>query len=56
MIDKENLRVEIKNLDDSIINAIIECCKEILLNGVPLHEWDKDTVLVYLDKALEQYD
>ena len=56
MTYKEKIRDDLEHLDDGIMSAVIECCKELFCDVVFLHKWDKDTVLEYLDKALAQYD
>jgi hypothetical protein len=53
---KEEIREELEYIDDSIVSAIIECCKELFCDGVPLYDWDRDTALQRFDKALADWE
>ena len=50
---KEYIRNEIEHMDDIVLLSIIECCKKLVINGVPLYEWDADSVLDVFDEAIE---
>lgn len=53
---KDEIREEIEDLDDDVVSAIIECCKELYCDGVPLYNWDRDMVLSRFDKALADWE
>ena len=53
---KQEIREELKYIDDDVVNAVIECCKELLCEGVPPCEWDRDAVLNHFDKALADWE
>ena len=42
-----------ENMDDIVLLSIIECCKQLAINGVPLYEWDADSVLDVFDEVIE---
>ena len=52
-MDKEYVRDEIECMDEDVLLSIIECCKQLAINGVPLYEWDCDSILDVFDDAIE---
>ena len=52
-MDKEYVRDEIECMDEDVLLSIIECCKQLAINGVPLYEWDADSILDVFDDAIE---
>ena len=52
-MDKEYVRKEIERMDDIVLLSIIECCKKLAINGVPMYEWDNDSLLDVFDEAIE---
>lgn len=51
---KDEIREEIEDLDNEVFGAIVECCKELYCDGVPLYRWDRDMVLSRFDSALDE--
>ena len=52
-MDKEYIKNEIEEMDEDVLLSIIECCKQLAINGVPLYEWDGDAILDVFDEAIE---
>ena len=52
-MDKEYVRNEIECMDEDVLLSIIECCKQLAINGVPLYDWDADSVLDVFDEVIE---
>ena len=52
-MDKEYIMNEIEDMDEDVLLSIIECCKQLAINGVPLYEWDVDSVLDVFDEVIE---
>ena len=52
-MDKECVRDGIERMDDDVRLSIIECCKQLAINGVPLYDWDADSVLDVFDDVIE---
>lgn len=52
-MDKEYVKNEIECMDEDVLLSIIECCKQLAINGVPLYEWDVDSILDVFDDAIE---
>ena len=52
-MDKEYVRDEIECMDEDVLLSIIECCKQLAINGVPLYDWDADSVLDVFDEVIE---
>ena len=52
-MDKEYIKNEIEEMDEDVLLSIIECCKQLAINGVPLYEWDCDSILDVFDEAVE---
>ena len=52
-MDKEYVKNEIECMDEDVLLSIIECCKQLAINGVPLYEWDCDAILDVFDDAIE---
>ena len=50
---KEYIRNEIEHMDDIVLLSIIACCRELAIDGVPLYEWDADSVLDVFDEVIE---
>lgn len=53
---KKELKEEFNYIDSTIINVVIECCKELYCEGVPLYDWDYDTVMKHFDKATQDWE
>ena len=54
-MSKAEIKEELECMDSSIVESIIECCKVLYCNGVPLHEWDCDSVMKVFDKATQDW-
>ena len=52
-MDKEYVKNEIECMDEDVLLSIIDCCKQLVINGVPLYEWDADAILDVFDEANE---
>ena len=52
-MDKEYIMNEIEDMDEDALLSIIECCKQLAIDGVPLYEWDADSVLDVFDEVIE---
>ena len=52
---KEYIRNEIEHMDDIVLLSIIACCRELAINGVPMHKWDADTILDVFDEVIDGY-
>ena len=52
-MDKEYVKNEIEEMDEDVLLSIIECCKQLAINGVPLYDWDADSVLDVFDDVIE---
>ena len=52
-MDKEYIKNEIECMDEDVLLSIIECCKQLAINGVPLYEWDDSSILDVFDEAIE---
>lgn len=53
---KEEIKNELENTDSGIIEAVIECCKQLFCDGVPVYNWDYDTAMERLDKAIQDFE
>ena len=53
---KEQIKQEIEELDDDIVCAIIDSCKELYCDGIPLFNWDRETMMQRLDKVMKDWD
>ena len=49
----EYIRNEIEHMDDIVLLSIIACCRELVVNGVPMHKWDGDSILDVFDEVIE---
>lgn len=56
MTNKEFIKNEIKDLDWEVMFTIIECCKQLAMDGKPLYEWCEDEVMDVLDKVMDGFD
>ena len=54
-MDKEYILNEIEEMDEDVLSSIIECCKQLAINGVPLYDWDADSVLDVFDEVIDGY-
>ena len=54
-MDKDYIMNEIEEMDEDVLLSIIECCKQLAINGVPLYDWDADSVLDVFDEAIDGY-
>ena len=52
-MDKEYIKNEIEEMDEDVLLSIIECCKQLAINGVPFYEWDADSVFDVFDEVIE---
>ena len=52
-MDKEYVMDEIEEMDEDVLLSIIECCKQLAINGVPLYDWDADSVLDVFNEVIE---
>ena len=52
-MDKEYIKNEIEEMDEDVLLSIIECCKQLVIKGVPMHKWDADSVLDVFDEVIE---
>ena len=52
-MDKEYIKNEIEEMDEDVLLSIIECCKQLVINGVPLYDWDAGSILDVFDEAIE---
>lgn len=55
-MSKAEIKEELEFMDSSIVEAIIDCCKELYCEGVPLHEWDYDSVMGVFDKVTQDWE
>ena len=55
-MSKAEIKNELEFMDSSIIESLIECCKELYCNGVPLYEWDYNSVMEVFDKATQDWE
>jgi len=55
-MNKAEIREELECMDPIIVESIIECCKELYCNGVPMYGWDYDSVMRLFDKAIQDYE
>ena len=55
-MSKAEIKNELEFMDSSIVEAVIECCKELYCNGVPLYEWDYNSVMGVFDKATQDWE
>ena len=51
---KDYVRNEIEHIDDDVLLSIIECCKQLAINGVPLYEWNNDRLLEVFDELFNE--
>ena len=52
---KEEIKAEFEELNDTLVQAIIDSCKELVCKGVPMYDWDRETVAQNLDKVLDDW-
>lgn len=52
-MNKDEVKTEIEEMDEVLLLNIIECCKQLYIDGTPLFLWDRDTILDAVDRALE---
>ena len=52
---KEYIRNEIEHMDDIVLLSIIACCRELAINGVPMHKWNADSVLDVFNEVIDGY-
>ena len=50
---KKEIWQKIEETDDTVLFAIIECCKQFYLNGTPLYKWERDELLNVFDEAID---
>ena len=50
---KEYIRNEIEHMDDIVLLSIIACCRELVVNGVPMHKWVADSILDVFNEVIE---
>jgi hypothetical protein len=47
------IKEEIEEMDEEVLYTIIQCCKELYCDGIPLFNWNRETLLERFDKAIE---
>ena len=52
---KEYIRNEIEHMDDIVLLSIIACCRQLGVNGVPMHKWGGDSVLDVFNEVIDGY-
>ena len=52
---KEEIKVEFEELNDTLVEAIIDSCKELVCKGIPLYDWSREAVAENLDKVLNDW-
>lgn len=55
-MNRAEIKEELECMDSSIVESIIECCKVLYCNGVPLYEWDYNSVMKVFDKATQDWE
>ena len=55
-MSKEEIKEELEYIDSGIIEAVIECCKQLFCDGVPLYDWNYDSVMKIFDKATQDWE
>lgn len=55
-MNKAEIKEELKFLDSMIVEAVIECCKELYCDGIPLYEWNYDSAMERFDKATRDWE
>lgn len=54
-MSKTAIKEELECMDSSIVESIIECCKELYCDGIPLYEWNYDSAMDRFDKATRDW-
>jgi hypothetical protein len=55
-MNKAEIKNELEFIDSSIVEVVIECCKELYCNSVPLYEWDYNSVMGVFDKVIQDWE
>lgn len=55
-MSKAEIKEELECMDSSIVEAIIECCKQLYCDGVHLYEWDYNSAMERFDKATQYWE
>ena len=55
-MSKEEIREELEFMDSSIVEAIIDCCKELYCEGIPLYEWSYNLAMERFDNATRDWE
>lgn len=51
---EEEIKEAIEDLDDEVLMTLIECCKQLCIDGMTLCFWDRDAIMDVIDKVLEE--
>lgn len=52
-IDKEEIIEAIDEIDDKVLYTIIDCIKELFLNGKQMCFWDRNAIMDVVDEVIE---
>ena len=52
-MNAQEIREEIEEMDEELLDTIVQCCKELYCDGIPLYNWNRETLLERFDKAIE---
>lgn len=52
-MDREELIEAINDIDDEVLYTIIDCIKELYLNGKQMCFWDRDAIMDVVDEVIE---
>lgn len=55
-MSKAEIKEELECMDSSIVESIIECCKTLRCNGVPLYKWNYNSVMEVFDVATQEWE
>lgn len=55
-MSKAKIKEELELMDSSTIEAVIECCKQLFCDGIPLYDWNYDSVMEIFDKATGDWE
>jgi hypothetical protein len=55
-MSKAEIKEELESLDSGIVEVVIECCKELYCDGIPLYKWDYDSAMERFDKATRDWE
>lgn len=52
-MDKKEIIEGIYEIDDEVLYTIIDCIKELFLNGKQMCFWDRDAIMDVVDEVIE---